>query len=601
MLYSKTLPTRYYTEHKEHVETQTNKVRVFDSPYAYCNYYYNMLRTPFLICNTEKKNELDTTRKEYAEGLNKLVENMQEYVETVKPENLSEYNKKLEKLKNCQNTLETDPLSVEKLKVDLDFLVEEEEFDEAAVLKKYIECVQHHNDTSISDQNEGSSFCVGGNGTKQPTKKLSTRTKKRSEDVVDDLKSPATEVKQALMYILPDKFTDIIWTMAQGHSGNQINESYQNYINSLFQTNFEKDRVRLKNLHKSTLNNPTYFFLEALGKSGLSCMIPGREHTCLAISATANSMHEPAPFEAIKLISKDFDENNWTRWGVAHGTTQKDCLTGVSSESPKNICVLYDENTPDHGFVEMTRRMKTQMCDEINDQKFDYMFMHGCIHRQYLKNAEGKVGPSWNSIQHEKWLNCLQLAEMATAVEKLPVGGNLCVKVRIMELETTHVPVAAVAKLFKLCEIIAVTGQHSHYGLVMFCDKSDEKETVLKKLSEDLCNCASGTCPPLLELLKSGVDLKVLQRCDEIGSEIRRYSDVTYLVFFDLVRRIQENRKVTWGEINKAVSETPLYQNFITRFHDKFQWIATFDELKRQVSDQNNITKQILRIMGSDF
>jgi len=306
---------------------------------------------------------------------------------------------------------------------------------------------------------------------------------------VPALKHPDSRAKIGLSYFLSPTLQKYLKIMSQGFE--EITYGNRKYLQKMLSHENSNLSKKLNKEVKSKLNNlnfnkPTYFFIDALLKANLDCMIPGKNDKCLAIAATANSGNPAAPFFAMQLISNNFSEKNWTLWGVAHGTSQEDCRTGVGNQKPNQWCVLYEEKTPQDRYVDMTNKMKSQMCEQIGNNKFKYMFMHGCIHQQFMENAQGNVGVSWSAVAHEKWLNCLQLAEMATAVEKLPVGGHLCIKIRIMKLETTHYPLAVVATMFEECKIVAVPGQLCQFALVMFCSKQSRDKDHIQSLSNSL-------------------------------------------------------------------------------------------------------------------
>lgn len=418
------------------------------------------------------------------------------------------------------------------------------------------------------------------------------------------LKRPDPRTKEALVYFVAKNLQNILATMQQGF--HDITEFNIGHLETMMkQRNWIQKDVFKKNLDwtPKSFNKPTYFFIEALLKADLKCMIPTETDKCLTIAATANSANPAAPFCAMQLISKNFNEDNWTRWGVAHGKTQENCRTGVGNIHPHQWCVLYDEGTPEKGYVEMSKNMKQQMCERIGKQKFQYMFMHGCIHQQFLPNVQGEIGPSWSSVAHEEWLNCLQLAEMATAVEKLPPGGHLCIKIRNMKLLETYMPVALVATMFDTCKIVAVPAQICQFAVVMFCDKKNQRPKDIQELSRILCECADGNPTLLIEFMQQKKNLpnfkEVLARCKEVGDEMTRYDTVTFEVFAAVVHEIWQNPDITWSEIKKK--NRSIYLPFEKRFLDENLWPEKFETLKTQLPKLGASDQELLKKISGDF
>lgn len=419
---------------------------------------------------------------------------------------------------------------------------------------------------------------------------------------VPALKHPDPRAKIGLSYFLSSDLQKLLEIMSQGLEN--ITDGNIKYLQKKLQGVNQnlREKLHIENSNYFNINKPTYFFIDALLKANLNCMIPGEEDKCLAIAATANSGNPAAPYSAMQFISNNFCKENWTLWGVAHGTSQEDCITGVSRVHPNQWCVLYQENTSKKDFVKMTKRMKNQMCNEIGKKSFKYMFMHGCTHYQILKNVEGTSDVSWSATEHETWLNCLQLAEMATAVEKLPVGGHLCIKIRIMKQVSTHHPLAVVATMFEKCEIVAVPGQICQFALVMFCSKKFMNNDHIQSLSKSLCESAEGTLKPLMKWsFNHGnlVSFDVLERCTAVADEMTEYDDITFEVFAAVVREIERQPDITWDKIKKENSK--VYNLFENRFKDKEKWFQTFDKLKEQIFALQEIDKRLLEKMFKDF
>ena len=96
------------------------------------------------------KEEAETLKNKYAEELNEIVNSTEISVNklrnsreqgTAKKEIVSMYETELERLKKCQETLKNNPLSVEILNNDLEYLKKTEHFDEAAALEDYIDVI----------------------------------------------------------------------------------------------------------------------------------------------------------------------------------------------------------------------------------------------------------------------------------------------------------------------------------------------------------------------------------------------------------------------------------------------------------------------------
>jgi hypothetical protein len=358
---------------------------------------------------------------------------------------------------------------------------------------------------------------------------------------------PTKEVAAALMYTAPPVVQNMALAIRIGH--HRLKEDNKS-------EEFRKIGIDFPGPYTGShdnVNDPVYQFSKAALQFPTGTWeIPGPSDCCFAVSATANSNHDPAPYVALKIMGSKCD--HWTKVGVGvckeGDNGYQDCdtlVTGVGHCKLKHSGVSFNPTAQrnsdqpnswkDMGhsmFHQLMKLLAVPVDQSAGSNRYTKGYMYGCTSQNYAEShaasqqmgnrGHGHLQSSWGC--HEAWLQVLQVAEMAVILHSIADGGSVFVKVRIFQSAATKYVCALLASLFETFEVVPVPQQVcgfvlAHYGKKRAIAKQDVAAITNYLLEQCLDSTAMVFAPPRC----LAVTKEALYKVETASCAMEKYKD----------------------------------------------------------------------------
>jgi len=382
---------------------------------------------------------------------------------------------------------------------------------------------------------------------------------------------PDVAVCEALLYYAPPEVNKIIDAIRIGHHrlkpGNKVDEFASIDINLPL-------RFRGQTLFDGKLlNDPVFQFCKAIKKFPEGTWkIPSENDRCFAVSATANSDSNPAPFTAFQVLETQC--TSWTNVGIGVGAGYKDpskLVTGAGHNPLKHNGVLFDpwaqrnRNQP-NSWITQGRSIFDQMSLLLNvhsdggkmKNQYTKGYLYGCVSHNFSESdatsqqtsqqnshKEHENTPiSWGN--HEAWSQMLQVSEMAVILHSISEGGSVFLKIRIFHDAKTQYVCALFASFFESFDIVAVASNRESHVLVHYNKKKRISEDDLTIITTFLLDhCVDSTMEVFHPPLKCYEPTTLaLNKVDIAACEMQKYKDENFHILACAVRALKNNKNI---------------------------------------------------------
>ena len=384
---------------------------------------------------------------------------------------------------------------------------------------------------------------------------------------------PDIAVCEAMLYYAPKGVHDIVDTIRIGHSRLNKDNTVDEFARIGVQV---PGHITITGRHNE-LNDPVYQFCKAIGRFPKgSWELPVKEDRCFAVSATANSGHDPAPYVAFQLLGTKC--NKWTNLGIGVGAGYKDpgkLVTGVGHCPLKNRGVCYDpmaQRNRDHSnswkdqgrsiFDQMSELLKVSTRGGMKNM-YTKGYMYGCISQNFAasdatsqensyKQQQQHTQISWGN--HEPWLQVLQVAEMAVILHSITDGGSVFLKIRIFHDSQTQYMCALLASLFETFDIVPVPQQRCGFVLVHYKNKNKISEANLTEITSYLLDrCVDSTAEVFHPPQFCQPTTEALHKVAIASCEMQRYKDDSLHFIASAVRALKYDKQIQNAFTNAGV------------------------------------------------
>jgi hypothetical protein len=384
-------------------------------------------------------------------------------------------------------------------------------------------------------------------------------------------------VLEALLFYAPIGVHHIIDTIRIGH---------QRLTKKNMVSEFANIGINIPNGFDLTLlNDPVYQFCKTVQRLP-HWRLPRVDDLCFAKSATANSMHDPAPYVACMLMGSQC--RSWKNLGI--GVAQGNhIVTGVGSVRLKNPGIVYnplaDRNRDSpNSWVRECKNLFDQSLALLHTKKqraaaYSFGMTYACISQnkkaiQGSAKCNAKVSNSQISWgDHELWLEVMQVSEMAASLHTIKEGGDFLLKVRSFHAAALQFAVAALARHFKTMDIVPVPQQRCAFVVVHYTGKMElSAETLEMSTDYFLEKCADSSLdvfsPP--ECCKPSAS--AIAKVKQAALEMERYKDDSFHYFATATRALKKdiNTKNAFigahdriSDVSKQISLTTMLRNAI--------------------------------------